>query len=692
VLDSKAAILTSARTSYLLTPHGGGDLVGVLGGSLTLATTSGQQPRTPKEEDFIMKELQLNSLFSHLDESQAKEVVKVMERLSPTQGSTLYRAGDQADCFYVVETGLYQALKQAPGETEEHIVQQYSQEHPESSGSFGELGLIYNIPRLVTVRVQKAGILWALKREVWGELAFKFRHCAHELCGTSQAGIAPSPETLDSRPSNKGLHNLSLSGQQKEAVLKAIGCNHVFSCLPLDQQQRVVEIGEPFDVDPGQVVYLQGQVGARFFVVVSGIFEVLVWQSDSEAEPRRGSGMPKVVNEYAAQDSAVLPSFGEMSLIHALPRACTVRAKVPARVWSLHRDELETALARQRWKKATNVIIAANRFKRQGLSRRLRRQDKDYVEGLPDSPKGLPRNNSRRSLLLSPSPLLDSISEKGSPQSTERLLVEEAGMSSSRGSSPRSPPVPAYSSPPPTNLGIQYSPPRVDDEHIKKGASPAATPATRSRSGSEILSSPSRSNSATEVGSTAIHQRSPKSSAKKLWNKAGTVLVAVQAAAAFREAGERAARRREEQIEDQLFSLDGCTVDDLPLGGSPPGGQAPCEADRQPGSEYVCVGGGLPGIDAAATRRASVPRLEMGTLSAEPSLTKELQSTAQRRWRRAGLMVTAARAFQEAGQRRAVRRNSTDGLNEAIPMGEVPIAAAPCSWFAWCSSASSQRL
>ena len=49
------AILTSARTSYLLTPHGGGDLVGVLGGSLTLATTSGQQPRTPKEEDCIMK-------------------------------------------------------------------------------------------------------------------------------------------------------------------------------------------------------------------------------------------------------------------------------------------------------------------------------------------------------------------------------------------------------------------------------------------------------------------------------------------------------------------------------------------------------------------------------------------------------------------------------------------------------------
>ena len=56
-------------------------------------------------------------------------------------------------------------------------------------------------------------------------------------------------------------------------------------------------------------------------------------------------------------------------------------ARTEGLLWSLHRDELEMALARQRWRKATNVILAANRFRQSGTRRQMRRSSCDEGKG-----------------------------------------------------------------------------------------------------------------------------------------------------------------------------------------------------------------------------------------------------------------------------------------------------------------------
>lgn len=55
----------------------------------------------------------------------------------------------------------------------------------EGSGSFGELALMYNMPRAASVRAQTAGALWAMDRHTFRRIllksAFKKRKLYEEL-------------------------------------------------------------------------------------------------------------------------------------------------------------------------------------------------------------------------------------------------------------------------------------------------------------------------------------------------------------------------------------------------------------------------------------------------------------------------------------------------------------------------------
>ena len=181
-----------------------------------------------------------------------------------------------------------------------------------------------------------------------------------------------------------------------------------------------------FNVAEGQVIHHQGQVGTRFYVVVSGSLAVLQMVTKSPSVfttgdetgftgTESGTVETKVqVLEYSCdgEEASEMPCFGEMALIHSLPRAATVQASRPSVVWSLHRLQLEHDLARQRWKKAGNVVMAANRFMANGKLRRLRQ--------IAERPK---------SGTVSPS----SPATPGSPQSAQELFDESMASPTSPG-------------------------------------------------------------------------------------------------------------------------------------------------------------------------------------------------------------------------------------------------------------------
>jgi len=70
----------------------------------------------------------------------------VLPRAHYTQGEVIIQQGDAADCFYLIETGLVEIVKEAPGHAPERL------RVCAAGDTFGEVGIINNAPRTATVR------------------------------------------------------------------------------------------------------------------------------------------------------------------------------------------------------------------------------------------------------------------------------------------------------------------------------------------------------------------------------------------------------------------------------------------------------------------------------------------------------------------------------------------------------------
>merc|ERR1719178_142701 len=84
-------------------------------------------------------------------------------------GEPVIRQGDAGDYFYVVEEGVYHALINCDDGSMKKVFE-YNGE-----GNFGELALLYNMPRAATVQAQTSGPLWAMDRKIVLKSAFQKR-------------------------------------------------------------------------------------------------------------------------------------------------------------------------------------------------------------------------------------------------------------------------------------------------------------------------------------------------------------------------------------------------------------------------------------------------------------------------------------------------------------------------------------
>ena len=82
-----------------------------------------------------------------------QNILDAMEERHVNNNEVVIQQGDDGDNFYIIESGTYDILIGEPG----NKVGQYN-----DSGFFGELALMYNMPRAATIKAVSNGTLWSL--------------------------------------------------------------------------------------------------------------------------------------------------------------------------------------------------------------------------------------------------------------------------------------------------------------------------------------------------------------------------------------------------------------------------------------------------------------------------------------------------------------------------------------------------
>jgi len=127
--------------------------------------------------------------------------------------------------------------------------------------------------------------------------------------------------------------------EERQRISEVIVGNSTFQNISPQQKEQLYDVMEKMEVKKGKFVITQGTIGDYFYIVDNGKFEVRVLPDGADM-PLRPAENPEdwgnVVHEYCPAGSAH-PSFGEIALLHSIPRAASVVAQTDGVLWALHR-------------------------------------------------------------------------------------------------------------------------------------------------------------------------------------------------------------------------------------------------------------------------------------------------------------------------------------------------------------------
>ncbi|KAK6624909.1 hypothetical protein RUM43_014539 [Polyplax serrata] len=114
------------------------------------------------------------------EKEQMQKVLDAMFERQVQPDEWIINQGEDGDNFYVIERGIFNAYVLRENEVEPMHVHTY-----ENCGSFGELALLYNMPRAASVKATTQGSLWAMDRLTFRRIilksAFKKRKMYEQL-------------------------------------------------------------------------------------------------------------------------------------------------------------------------------------------------------------------------------------------------------------------------------------------------------------------------------------------------------------------------------------------------------------------------------------------------------------------------------------------------------------------------------
>lgn len=231
-------------------------------------------PKTDEQRARLQERVQTCLLFRTLDVQQLAEVLDAMFEHKVKAEEMVIRQGDDGDYFYVIETGVYSALINTDAGPKKVFTY-------DNEGNFGELALLYNMPRAASIKAETAGSLWAMDRQTFRKIVLKSAFQKRKMYESF----------LENVPLLKHLERYERENIADALVSQAFGT--------------------------GDKVVSQGDRANGMYFVESGTLIVLKGIDGDEKE----------VNEVHPGEY-----FGELGLVHHMPRAATVAARDDVRV------------------------------------------------------------------------------------------------------------------------------------------------------------------------------------------------------------------------------------------------------------------------------------------------------------------------------------------------------------------------
>lgn len=125
------------------------------------------------------------------------------------------------------------------------------------------------------------------------------------------------------------LRSYEVGAPVEEGPYHLLRDNSIFAPLPIATVERLSHDLTPVECAAGEEVIVQGDHGDRFFLIESGAVEVF-----ENGDFRRNEGPGE--------------SFGEIALLHDVPRTATVRTTEPTRLLALEREQFLAAVTGHR--------------------------------------------------------------------------------------------------------------------------------------------------------------------------------------------------------------------------------------------------------------------------------------------------------------------------------------------------------
>jgi cAMP-dependent protein kinase regulator len=220
--------------------------------------------KTDSERSALKETIKNIFMFRSLDPNQVNDLLDAMFSRVVEANEVIIEQGDDGDNFYVIESGIYDIF------VNDKNVGSYT-----NKGQFGELALMYNMPRAATIIATTPGRLWALDRLTFKRIVVK---SAFEKRKNYEA-------LLENMPIFK-----TLSPYQKMSVADAL-------------------FSKKFN--DGEEIIKQGDEAKCMYFVENGSVKI-VRSQDGESKEL------KVCNKG--------DYFGELALLTKKPRAATVLA------------------------------------------------------------------------------------------------------------------------------------------------------------------------------------------------------------------------------------------------------------------------------------------------------------------------------------------------------------------------------